>query len=122
MQREYGSTVISDTVRVPVARLAAETGWQVKPEGACKDVRCVPLPPDVQDGETVDLPAFAAALGLPLLHDEQEGLWSLGPESGGRALVHVQAPDLALPTLDGEPFELSRLRGKKVLIAAWASW
>lgn len=114
--------MISDTVRVPVARLAAETGWEVKPEGACKDVRCVPLPVGVRHGDRVDLPAFAAALGLPLLHDEQEGLWSLGPESGGRALACVQAPDLVLPTLDGEPFELARLRGKKVLIAAWASW
>ena len=114
--------MISDTVRVPLARLAAETGWEVKPEGACKDVRCVPLPAGVQDGSSVDLPAFAAALGLPLLHDGEEGLWSLGPESGGRALSSVQAPELVLPTLDGEPFELARLRGKKVLIAAWASW
>ena len=114
--------MISDTERVPIARLAAETGWEVKPEGACKDVRCVPLPPGVQDGDTVDLPGFADALGLPLLHDQDEGLWSLGPESGGRALASVQAPDLVLPTLDGEPFELARLRGKKVLIAAWASW
>ena len=34
----------------------------------------------------------------------------------------VQAPDLVLPTLTGEPFPLSTFRGKKVLIAAWASW
>jgi hypothetical protein len=114
--------VICDSERVPLARLAAETGWEVKPEGACKDVRCVPLPAGVHDGDTVDLPAFAAALGLALLQDEHESLWSLGPESGGRALTSVQAPDLVLPTLDGEPFELARLRGKKVLIAAWASW
>ncbi len=114
--------MISDTVRVPLARLATETGWEVKPEGACKDVRCVPLPPGAQDGSSVDLPTFAAALGLPLLHDGEQGLWSLGPESGGRALASVQAPELVLPTLDGEPFELARLRGKKVLIAAWASW
>ena len=114
--------MICESPRVPAARLAAETGWEVKPEGACKDVRCVPLPPGVRDGDTVDVPAFAAALGLALLHDEDEGLWSVGPESGGRALTSVQAPDLVLPTLDGEPFELARLRGKKVLIAAWASW
>jgi len=114
--------VIAETDRVPVARLAAETGWEVKPQGACKDVRCVPLPAGVLGGEGVDLPGFAAALGLPLLRDDEAGLWSLGPESGGRALADVRAPDLVLPTLDGEPFELARLRGKKVLIAAWASW
>lgn len=114
--------MIFDSARVPVARLAAESGWEVKPEGACKDVRCVPLPPGVLEDGSVDVPAFAAALGLPLLHDPQEGLWSLGPEPGGRAMSEVQAPDLVLPTLDGEPFELARLRGRKVLIAAWASW
>ncbi len=117
-----GELVIWDSERVPLARLAAETGWEVKPEGACKDVRCVPLPPGVRDGDTVHLPAFAAALGPALLHHEREGLWSLGPESGGRALTSVQAPDLVLPPLDGEPFLLARLRGIKVLLAAWASW
>ena len=114
--------MISDTRQVTVAALADATGWEVKPEGACKDVRCVPLPPSVRDGDRVDLAGLAEALRLPLLHDDAEGLWSLGPESGGRALTSAQAPDLVLPTLDGEPFELARLRGKKVLIAAWASW
>ncbi len=114
--------MISDTLQVSIEDLAAHTGWEVKPQGACKDVRCVPLPPDARAGEQVDLAGFARALGLPLLHDEAEGLWSLGPESGGRALASAQAPDLVLPTLSGEPFPLSRLRGKKVLIAAWASW
>ena len=114
--------MISDTVRVPLARLAAETGWEVKPEGACKDVRCVPLPPEVQDRSSVDLPTLAAALGHPLLYDAEHGLWSLGPQSGGHAMTTVQAPDLVLPALTGEPFPLSALRGRKVLIAAWASW
>ena len=114
--------MISDTLQVRVDDLAAATGWEVKPEGACKDVRCVPLPASARDGDQVDLGAFAAALRLPLLHDEEAGLWSLGPESGGRALTSAQAPDLVLPTLTGEPFPLSALRGKKVLIAAWASW
>ena len=114
--------MISDTLAVRADDLAAATGWKVEPEGACKDVRCVPLPATARDGDVVDLAAFADALRMPLLHDEQEGLWSLGPESGGRAMTTVQAPDLVLPTLSGEPFELARLRGKKVLIAAWASW
>ena len=114
--------MISDSLQVRPADLAAAAGWDVKPDGACKDVRCVPLPPAARAGDLVDLEGFAAALRLPLLHDEQAGLWSLGPESGGGALSTAQAPDLVLPTLDGEPFELARLRGKKVLIAAWASW
>ena len=114
--------MITDTLRVPVAQLAAATGWDVRPYGACREERCVPLPPGTLTDHAVDLPAFAERLGMPLLHDEQAGLWSLGPESGGRALTTVTAPDLVLPTLTGEPFALSALRGKKVLIAAWASW
>lgn len=103
-------------------RLARETGWEVKPEGACRDEQCVPLPAGaLRDGQ-VDLAAFADRLGRPLLHDEDHGVWSLGPQGGGRAMTSVQAPDLVLPTLTGEPFPLSALRGKKVLIAAWASW
>lgn len=118
--------MISDSPLVCVDVLARETGWQVKPEGACLDregdVRCVPLPASARDGDLVDLRVLAERLGMPLLHDEAEQLWSLGPESGGRALTSAQAPDLVLPTLSGEPFELARLRGRKVLIAAWASW
>ena len=114
--------MITDTLSVPVEVLACQTGWEVKPEGACRDERCVPLPPGaLRDGQ-VDLPAFADRLGMPLLHDEDAGLWALGPESGGPALTTVTAPDLVLPLLTGEPFALSALRGKKVLIAAWASW
>ena len=102
--------------------LARATGWTVKPEGACRDEACVPLPDGaLQDGR-VDLASFAERMRMPLLHDEEHGLWSLGPSGGGRALSSAVAPDLVLPTLTGEPFPLSALRGKKVLIAAWASW
>ena len=102
--------------------LARETGWEVKPQGACREEQCVPLPAGaLQDGQ-VDLAAFADRMSRPLLHDEAEGVWSLGPQGGGRAMTTVQAPDLVLPTLTGEPFPLAALRGKKVLIAAWASW
>ena len=114
--------MITDTLSVPVDVLARETGWEVKPHGACREERCLPLPPGTLADGRVDLTGFAERLGMPLLHDEQAGLWSLGPESGGRAMTTVTAPDLTLPLLTGEPFALSALRGKKVLIAAWASW
>ena len=114
--------MISDTASLPVDVLARETGWEVKPQGACRGEECVPLPPGALDGDRVELPAFAERLGMPLLHDEEHGLWSLGPRAGGRALASADAPDLVLPTLTGEPFPLAALRGRKVLIAAWASW
>lgn len=114
--------MISTTPTVPLDVLARETGWEVKPQGACRGEQCVPLPEGaLRDGQ-VELAAFAERLRRPLLHDADHGVWSLGPEGGGRAMTSVQAPDLVLPTLTGEPFPLSALRGKKVLIAAWASW
>ena len=89
-------------------------------QGGGKGERCVPLPPSGGDG--VDARVLAERLGMPLVRDEAAGLWCLGPEAGGRALASVEAPDLELPDLDGRPFRLGDLRGKKVLLYAWASW
>ena len=62
-------------------------------------------------------------MGLPLVADEEHGLWALGPESiGGRALTTAEAPELVLPDLDGNEFRLSSLRGQKVLVYAWAPY
>jgi hypothetical protein len=72
--------------------------------------------------EPLDARVVAERLGMPLVHDAPSGLWSLGPEAGGRALTSVIFPDLVLPELDGCPFELAALRGLKVLLVAWASW
>jgi hypothetical protein len=109
------------TTAVPsIADFERITGWLIKPEGACQDDRCVPLPP-ARDG-CIDLQDFAARLGMPLIHDEAAGLWALGPESGGRALRSAQAPSLVLPDVQGREFRLDSLRGQKVLLLAWASW
>jgi len=97
----------------------ARTGWEFKPEGACKGDLCVPLP---RDAATLDARVLADRLGMPLVHDAASNLWALGPEAGGRALTTVQAPDLVLPDLAGRDFHLRSLRGRKVLLVAWASW
>ena len=112
--------MILETPHVDPTELERRTGWEIKPQGACKGERCVPLPPSGGDG--VDARVLAERLGMPLVRDEASGLWCLGPEAGGRALASVQAPDLELPDLDGRPFRLGSLRGKKVLLYAWASW
>lgn len=104
-------------------QLQRRTGWAIKPEGACKGDVCVPLRGDVLRDGRVDLQAFAQLLGMPLVHDEEHGLWALGPESlGGRALTTATAPELVLPDLDGRLLALSSLRGQKVVLTAWASW
>lgn len=61
--------------------LERRTGWQIKPEGACKADRCVPLP--ASSPGRIDVRALAERLGMPLLHDAAHDVWCLGPESGG---------------------------------------
>jgi hypothetical protein len=99
----------------------AATGWAARPEGMCKGDVCVPAPGAVTDG-TIDVEAVSARLGMALVRDERHDVWALGPESGGRALTTAVAPELELPDADGNPFELSAMHGRKVLLVAWASW
>ena len=112
--------MISTAPNVSISEFERQTGWAIRPEGACKDGRCVPLPGPVAD--MVDLQAIAGCLNMPLLHNEAAGLWCLGPEAGGKALASASAPELELPDWRGQTFRLSSLRGRKVLLVAWASW
>jgi hypothetical protein len=112
--------MLLDSLTVDAVEFEARTGWQAKPEGLCKGDRCVPVPGGT--AARFDARVLSERLGMPLVHDETVDVWVLGPEAGGRALTTAVAPDLELPTVDGELFRLSSLRGRKVLIAAWASW
>ena len=114
--------MIVESLRVDPPELERRTGWSIKPQGACKEERCVPLPADGGAAGTVDARVLADRLGMPLVHDEPSGLWCLGPEAGGRALTSARAPELVLPDLAGAPFSLASLRGIKVLLVTWASW
>jgi hypothetical protein len=100
-----------------ISAFEAASGWHVRPEGLCRHDMCVPLPPG-----RLDITAACTALRMPLVHDEPEGLWAVGPPWGGKALQTAAAPQLTLPAVDGEPFSLESLRGGKVLLLAWASW
>jgi hypothetical protein len=66
--------------------------------------------------------ALAERLSMPLVFDDARSLGALGPESGGRVLVSARMPELALPDFAGDVFDLASLRGRKVLLLAWASW
>ncbi|MSP22965.1 MAG: redoxin domain-containing protein [Dehalococcoidia bacterium] len=133
------SEVTSDRARSEDARLwvraddlPALTGWEIKPEGVCRGELCVPLPADVaptvlveREGATwLDVASFAAFVGQPHAHDAASDAWYFGPGPEARRghLDTLEAPDFALPDLDGTVHRLSDLRGKKVLLALWASW
>lgn len=102
---------------------AAGTGWVVKPSGACKGEHCVPLPPDARtDTGDLDVRVVAERLGMAVVADGD--LIAVGPETAvtGRALVTAAAPELELPTFARGTFRLRDLRGRRVLLVAWASW
>jgi hypothetical protein len=117
--------MILDDLAIDDAAFARRTGWEIKPEGACKGEVCVPLPAEARaaDGR-LDVRVLADRLGMPLVTDDAHGLVALGPETNvtGHALTTACAPELELPDIDGNPFRLSSLRGQKVLLVAWASW
>ena len=117
--------MILSELAVDVPAFETRTGWEIKPEGACKGEVCVPLPAAATraDGR-LDVPVVADRLGMPLVADAAHAVWALGPETAvtGRALTTAVAPDLELPDADGNPFKLASLLGQKVLLVAWASW
>ena len=109
--------MILDRLDLDAVAFQKATGWEIKPEGACKGDVCVPLA-----GE-FNLAMTAERLGMATVHDEAHGLWALGPESvSAHALATALAPDLVLDDIDGNEFHLSSLRGQKVVLVAWAPY
>lgn len=104
------------------------TGFILKPEGFCQDTLCIPVPAG-RDAEFVrdrqiNLLAFAAHTGQVLVGDDGGEHWLLTQSASAhqQQLVSGKAPDFALTDLDGNTVRLSDYRGKKVLLASWASW
>ncbi len=107
------------------AKFEQHTGWTFKPEGACKGDVCIPLRtnPATSANAELDLAEVSDQMGMPLVSEPEHGLWALGPETvGARALTTAQAPALTLPNLAGKPFDLTSLRGKKIVVYAWAPY
>jgi hypothetical protein len=115
--------VLLETLDLTPEDFAARTGWELKPEGACQKDVCVPLARDVHRSDgTVDVESFAAEMDMPLVGDAGFSLWALGPRAGGRVIDDDNVPDVVLEGFDGNRFDLASLRGRKVLLLAWASW
>ncbi len=123
---DEGVVTVNTTVGLWLDAADAErvTGWTLKPEGMCRNERCVPLPGNAVSGGKVDVEAFWRRLGAPIVHDEAKEVWVLGESAHDRneALAGSAAPDFTLPDLSGKPHTLSSLRGRKVFLTTWASW
>ena len=115
--------IITDLDGVNIDAFAGATGWDPKPEGLCRGEICVPAPGVRRDDGTIDVTLAAERLGMPLVHDAHAGVWALGPgTTSGHVLSTAVAPDPELVDRHGHTFRLSSLRGRKVLLVAWASY
>jgi hypothetical protein len=115
--------VIVDALVMTPDEFVGATGWEIKPEGACKADRCVSLPDGARQADgKVDAAAVAERLGMAVVGDERLGVWAIGPESGGRVLDSADMPDLVLTDFDGNVFDLASLRDQKVVMIAWGSY
>ena len=124
------ATAEKENLWVPVSELHAATGWELRPEGACRGDVCVPIPRGREAEFLRERPArfnvaeLARWLGLPVVHEDAHGVWSFGETAADRSksMRSLQAPDFTLPDLDGRPHALADYRGKKVFLVFWASW
>jgi hypothetical protein len=123
-QIRYGAGMILQTLDAVEPDIFAErTGWSAKQMGMCRGEVCVPAPGSLRGDGTLDVAIVAACLGMPIVHDEAHQVWAIGPATtSGRALTTAAAADPVLTTRDGQPFRLSSLHGRKVLLVAWSSY
>jgi len=123
--RPAGGHVDGDRVLLDADALAELTGWQLKPEGLCRDDVCVPVrDPDLAVDGAIDVDRFAAALARPVVVDAAHGVVALGERSADRRgpIEAGVAPDFTLPQLEGGTFTFSSLGRRKKLLLAWSSW
>jgi len=118
----------NDPLRLTLDELRDVTGWERKPQGYCRGEACVAEPKgstwyDAASGR-VDLGAFASYLGQPIARDEKEAVAAVGVAAARRreVLQSLEAPDFALPDLDGRIHRLSDYRGKKIFLHTWGSY
>ncbi len=118
--------VVETPPEVSADMLEELIGWTLKPQGLCRDERCVIVPDRAVLGsdDSVSLPAVAELLDRPIAVDESAGLVAIGVEREQRrsALRDRKAPDFSLPDLDGTWHALSDHRSKKKLLVAFSSW
>jgi hypothetical protein len=106
------------------ADLPRINGFELKPQGACRDDLCIPVPRTMTEGDYFNLSAFAGRTGQALVAEPAARVWSFGemPALRGAFLESRIAPDVAVPDRTGRTVRLSSFRGKKVLVVTWASW
>jgi hypothetical protein len=98
--------------------LTDATGWELKPEGLCRDDVCIPVAD--HDADPIEMWRH---LGWPVATSDRGDAY-LGEPVAVRpaARAGTIAPDFTLRDLAGTEHSLRDHRGKKVFLASWAPW
>lgn len=119
--------VVGGRILAEPSAFAAASGWELKPEGLCRDDVCVP----VRDrgalsgpGGLLDVLAVAEALGRMHVADPERRIVALGERADAVAeqMQGLRAPAFTLPDLAGRPTSLADFDRRKRLLLAWSSW
>ena len=112
--------------------LTRASGFELKPQGACLQELCVPIPKrrekDFLRREAgkrwFNLSELARVLRQPAVHEVAHDVWLFGtrPDAQMRHLETLDAPDFTLPDWKGVRRSLRDFHGKKVLLITWTSW
>ena len=126
------SPATSSDLWITTNDLTRATRFVIKPQGVCRDELCFPLPKNrksefvAKKGATTwfNLSEFARLIKQPFVTDQKNGVWYFGARAAEQNgyLTSLEAPNFTLPDLNGKMHSLADFRGKKVLLATWASW
>ena len=113
--------MLLDSLDLTADAFADTTGWRHRPEGMCKGDSCVPAPGAIGADGRLDVGRSPSGSGW-------RSSPTAMPASGHSALTAVDSalttatvPPIELPDIDGNPFDLTAMHGRKVLLVAWAS-
>lgn len=123
---EVPGEAIGGRITIAPDALADAIGWELKPEGLCRDDICVPVadPDSLRSEGGLDLAAVGAALGRRTVSDADTGViaLSLDAEARRQAIDGMTAPAFTLPDLDGNLHESSEWHGRRRMLFAFSSW
>lgn len=94
----------------------------IKPQGACLEDICIPLPKALKRNGWINLSGFARKLKQSVVNEGS--VWSFGelPLLRNGFLESRVAPDFAIKDRAGKTVRLTDFRGRKILLLSWASW
>jgi hypothetical protein len=123
---ELDGSPVDGSLAVDAVGFARSTGWELKPEGLCREEVCIPVRDRsaLLQGSMLRLDEFARLAGRVAVVDVARGVAALA-DSGGRrseALATLDAPDFTLPDIHGKQVSLSDFDRRKRLLLAWSSW